>query len=171
MGFTRMRAFRLSGGRHWCPLGGTRVAVHTPTMCGGLRVFVRPRTAPSSVWCVRSSRMERANRAPRLERGSRSRHGLVDYPRGQLSRPPRASPSALRSLRGTGQRGFTSHDVMRTGVVGRAADRAPAPDATHSRDTDSLTTRKGSVRDRRVLLLQRFGPFGDWGNEGSHLTV
>jgi hypothetical protein len=102
---------------------------------------------------------------------SLSRHGLVDYPQGQCSGPPRASPSALRTLRGLGQRGFTSHGVMRTDVVGRVTERAPALDAAHARDTDSSPARKGSCRGLRALLLQRFGPFGDRGDEGAHLTV
>ena len=82
-----------------------------------------------------------------------------------------SSPSTPGTLRGSGWRGPTSHGVLCTGVVIRAADRAPALDAAQSRDTDSASAGNGGCRDHRALHLQRFGPFGDRTAEGSRLTA
>lgn len=84
---------------------------------------------------------------------------------------PRTSPSTPGTLRGSGWRGPTSHGVLCTGVVIRAADRAPALDAAQSRDTDSTSAGNGGCRDHRALHLRRSEPFGDRTAGGSRLTV
>ena len=75
--------------------------------------------------CVAHGRRDSRSRTGTCSgRGSISRHGLGVCWQQRVLGPPRASPSALWTLRGLGCRGFTPHGVMRTDVVRRVVDRA-----------------------------------------------
>jgi hypothetical protein len=75
--------------------------------------------------CVAHGRRDTSSRSGTCSGcGSISRHGLGVCWQRRLSGPPRASPSALWTLRGPDCRRFTPHGVMRTDVVGRVVDRA-----------------------------------------------